>query len=372
MLWKQFCNITTVVLGSWHLGPKLGKSYDPWKACPNTLAYVRTQTHNASGTDVLSDQPAKYSCLKKPFKIASYEPYDCSLLSLPHALDLNGDRNISRLRNEIHDHTATKSRKQSHALSSKSTTDLHREGGGKKKRIVYVGDSLITQSYITAACLLEQHRIQDVEVSYVGDVFLRHDIPCDPRCINNATMYMPYVGSLRNPCYNCPDGKPRTWQAFLTLPHTWPNRLPSDTVALVIGGGTWYNGFKGIFDSAAAFLETVTLMKPVLHSMIHDRNITVFWQGLVPMIPEHLEANNLTFMYEWAFFDDKDRVARSVLEPIGVNFINVSALTKERKQRDPAGNADPIHWCSPGLHSVPAMVNHVIFHVLRTVSALAT
>lgn len=48
--------------------------------------------------------------------------------------------------------------------------------------------------------------------------------------------------------------------------------------------------------------------------------------------------------YEWVYYSEKDAVAKAILEPYGVIFIDNNKLTKPRKVHDPSIAADSIHW----------------------------
>lgn len=386
---RQLCNATTILAGIWNFGSQIDKGYDPWKSCPNTLSYAFSETREKAGNDALFDQPGKYSCRGKEYLSARYSTPTCSFLPLSYTLQVLSTKSSTASR---HSETRSDAHETQLTTSSKSaSTSPHRTLGKAKddptsvvkkgsatshkdhvdakplKRIVYIGDSLVTETYLAAKCLLEHHHLTSyIDVSYSGEVFLRDDIPCDPMCINNATMYLPYQGQLRNPCWACADGRLRTWAEFVKRPSSWVNRVPNDTIAVVMGGGTWYNGYKGLIDPSAAYYDTLSKLRPILKEWITDRGITVFWQGLVPTIPEQLVSLNVTELYGWAYFDEKDLMAKTMLEPIGVQFVNVSALTRERKRMDIKLNADPIHWCNPGVHSIPAFLNHVYFHLLAS------
>ena len=72
--------------------------------------------------------------------------------------------------------------------------------------------------------------------------------------------------------------------------------------------------------------------------------IDVFWIGLPPHNQDIKTAVAEDYGYEWLLFDEKDRIAKSILEPYGVTFIEQGSLLKRRKKLDPSISPDGLHW----------------------------
>lgn len=397
---QQLCNISAVVLGLWHFGPKLDRYYSPWKTCPKSLAYFNRQTMEKAGINHVSDHPPKYSCLKNFYHIAQYETPSCLLFPISHSLKLISTHNSvkeeefsvfssqalsaassfsSSLPKYFFENSSVALKDVEKQLLPTEPPSVKQKGNKflgmfqssknekqkKSKRILYIGDSLVIESYVSAQCLIEQYQFsKELQVSVNASVFLRDDIPCDPKCLTNATLVRINRNNLRNPCWGCVDGKPRSWEKFLKHPNSYVNSIPDDTIAIVIGSGTWYNNFKGLIDSTAVYTDTIRKLRPIVKSWVRERNIMVFWQGLPPVNPEHIKQLNGSDYFGWSMHYEKDRIAKSILEPVGAIFVNVSALSKDRKQLDVNISSDYIHWCNPGAFSVPSFLNQVYFHLI--------
>lgn len=178
----------------------------------------------------------------------------------------------------------------------------------------------------------------------VTDLFLRSDIPCDPRCATDPELRSQKV--FLHPCWACKaDGIRRDFGLYLQDTEAWHHKLPvQDTAAIVMGSGAWYNAFKGVINSTETYAETLRAVGPILQDLKSTRDIDVFWVGLPPHIFNTTTTNQSTYGYEWIFFSDKDAIAKSILTPFGVTFVDTSVLTKPRKMKDPYVAADGIHW----------------------------
>lgn len=294
------CTYTDILFNStWSYSPPLRREY-PWRMCPETEQFAHTNT-------TLTHQHATFSCLKQKYRKAHFLTPGCNVLPLKESL---------------------------HALQAHGT------------KITYVGDSLSMQPYISLRCASEWFHVPKYQdISFQVDVFLRGDIPCDPRCLtdpafrNNNTIH-----PLRHPCFACRDKDPRIFVNYASSPEEWHHKLPNATTALIIGSGAWYNSFKGIINSTVTYTETLSVLGPILQDLKRTRNIETFWQGLPPHNMNLSTANSSMWGYEWIYYPEKDALAKSILEPYGVVFIDTDKLTKERKARDPLVAADGLHW----------------------------
>jgi hypothetical protein len=328
--------ITTAFVGRWIMLSRFAQKSDPWNFCPQTRNYL-----NSTWSKVLhrlDDHPKKYSCPDKMYRKAQFQtPDDCLLLEATDSLKY---------------------------LSSHHQSNTSIDKHYRKKRIVYVGDSLVAQLYIAARCFVEGYNLRGIKFSYVKDAFLRDDIPCDPRCLNNQTFVEIHRTLLTTPCFGCPNGTKKEFSKFIQHHDAWNNRIPRDTFAIIIGVGSWYNNFKGINDSIVVFQESLNMVIPILHQVQKKYNVQIYWHGLPPMFQESASYDFYAQFYNWNGFLMIDSIAQNVMEANGFKFINVAKLLGERKKKDFDCGADALHWCNPGLQSGPNFINRIIFHSL--------
>jgi hypothetical protein len=332
-----WCNLTALALGLWHLG-NLNPPYDAWSGCPAALKAV---TDDKFVGYSIKDHITKYSCKNQSSKHATFQPYHCELLS------------------------PRQSFKQIHTME-----EHHQQTLGNRKRIVYVGDSLVAQTYVAAMCSHEQHNKQQSEFTftYLKELFLRADIPCHPSCLNNSKLYLANIHNLSNPCGACPEGKLTVFADHKIWSKRLEDNVPNDTLALVIGVGSWFNNFQGVINSTKEFATTVYMIKPLLLHLIHDRQIHVFWHGLPPIaLDKSVHYQGFRYTYEWFGYEEKDAIAKSVFASTPIHFLDVGRLTRKRREMDHSIGADHVHWCNPGAHSIPTFINQIIFHTLTTI-----
>ncbi len=377
MKWKEFCNITALAFGAWQTitSPSVEQVQsmnNAWQFCPNThqriLATNRYKDSNLE-LEKISDHLEKYSCMNRTYSYMKYVPHDCQLRTtknslhkidyvIYHTVDEEGSETGDHSRHHsshtsplhIHyPHSSNKSPGHNHrqllaqydqSISS-STIKPQVEKViplSRQNRFVYIGDSLSAQTFIAGTCLIEQFGYQqDIQTTYIPELWLRPDIPCDPSCIDNPALYSKH-NEMFNVCGGCYKGKYRPFEVYSHHPRFWYERIPNDTLAVVMGNGAWYNGYKGVIDSNKVYEETMVLIKPFLEKLINNRNVSVFWVSLPPT------ANDGKAEYEWMHFRLKDSIVKKHLVPIGVNFIDEMELLNERKLKDPNINPDGFHW----------------------------
>lgn len=374
MKWRNLCNITAVFQGVWEFisnpTPEMEASMlDPWKYCPQTKQLILNSKHVPFQD--LTYQLYNYSCFNRPYRYAHYVHQDCyfnpsktSLRKIDSAAHQSYD-----LSTHLHPGIEAESSPPSHSLvqsSSVSTTaprwlsvsSVH-EGHAlehqhlpqsqqhhhqkqqhqlRRNHIYYVGDSLSAQMYIAGQCMMEELGYnKEFNLTWIPELFLRHDIPCQDQCINNPSLYSKHK-ELHNPCSGCPEGKRITFD-YMKIPGYWYNRITNDTMAMVIGSGAWYNGHKGIINSDIVYEETMKMIAPMIQDLIQNRNIPVFWLGLPPN-----GNDTVNIFYEWSRYRNKDNLARKHLEPLGVIFLDNMLLANQRKRADPHLNPDDFHW----------------------------
>jgi hypothetical protein len=372
MKWKAFCNLTSLVIGTWQsiTSPSVEQENsmkNPWFYCPKTYQRVlETNIYNGTNKELemIADHLRKYNCPNRTYSFMKYVPEDCQLRTVRnslHKIDYaiyhhNIDEEVPSVphiqqhphvpgvahanTHHGHHHAHNPSLGTNRHLSDTSPTVAAEQTPNAKSRnrLVYVGDSLSAQSFIAGTCLIEQFGYQqDILTSYVPELWLRPDIPCIPECIDNSALYSKHK-EMFNPCAGCYKGKYRPFDVYSHHPRFWYQRIPNDTLAVIMGNGAWYNGYKGVIDSNKVFEETMVLITPLIQTLINVRNISVFWVSLPPT------AQDGKAEYEWMHFRQKDSIVKKHLEPLGVMFIDEMALLNERKLKDPQMNPDGFHW----------------------------
>lgn len=317
-----WCNLTTLSLGLWHMMGSMNSVYDAYGGCPTTLKLVNSD--NLFQNYSIKDHIAKYSCSNATLRHATFHP--------PHHCEFLHFRQSFKQISALQEHQAS-------LEPAKVPVE-------PKRRIVFVGDSLMAQTYVATMCSHEQHKYHsEFTFTFLLDVFLRGDIPCHPTCLNNASMYMSTINKLNNPCGACRDGKLSILADYKEWVKRLENRIPNDTLAIVIGVGSWFNNFQGVINSTVEFTTSLHLIKPFLLHLIHDRQIHVFWQGLPPLEPNSsVIFQGLQFTYEWFGYEEKDDIAKSIFASTPIHFLDVNKLTRKRKEVDKSIAADHVHW----------------------------
>ncbi|RYH16506.1 hypothetical protein EON65_29980 [archaeon] len=321
--------------GLWQMGSVVKLHHhasNAWKHCPQTHQVI----HNVNFDENFYKEHTK---MTKLFLSHHIPKYTCA--------------NVS--------HVPATYRTDCHILpQSRSLRVIHAQS--KSPRITYVGDSLIAQYYLSAACAVEEHahihHTPRVHTGYIQDMFLRGDYPCHTSCASLPKEKHDLTGSF-SICQACPDGTPISLQSYLDSEKFWMHHIPNDTSILVLGSGSWYNLHKGLLNSTHAYLEMLTSIAPRLGKFIAQTQTHVYWVGLPPSDStlSYLEA------YEYSYFRGKDDLAYRILSEVGVQFINITQLLQDRKEKDQSIKSDHLHWCNPGAHSVPHFINEIIWHL---------
>lgn len=327
------CNTTALLmLGVWNMLWHFSPDYNPWTTCPNTLEFVRRSknyfTDGYPQQKHINDHIHKYSCLDRTYMVSKYEYSDCTFRSIQESVGLI--------------------KKQFERRSSKESRQnlFNFRKGAKKtstKKIYFVGDSLMIQYFIALRCALESHRLLNViEPVYTTDVFLRFDIVCDERCATNDTFY---AQSRTSSCFGCKHNREKAdyRKDYFEHPLMWANNVPKDTIAILLGVGSWYNNHKKITNSNEVFRDTMiktrVLIEKIRNETSNDQQpINFYWMGLPT------DTSLFLSKYGSKTYAEKDMIAYNVLTPIGVQFVNVSHLTSPRKNHDYNSCADGLHW----------------------------
>jgi hypothetical protein len=284
--------------GSWSYHNRVPAKYNPWKTCPQTDELVLADKF-------LLDEKRKFSCEDRHYRKAVFQTPSCKFLRLEETSKLMIQHNFT---------------------------------------VAYAGDSLPAQLYTNAMCSAETHGFSMAShTHFLHDIFLRNDIPCDDRCLTNTTFLE--QKAFKHPCWGCRNGTRYDYHAYLQDPKTWHNRAAAMNVsALVVGNGAWYNSFQGIINSTSTYIETLQTTGPILKNLHEQYGMHIFWLGLVPPNVDVTKMNETDYGYEWIHFEEKDALAKSILEPYGVTFIDTNMLLKTRKKLDPWVSADGMHW----------------------------
>jgi hypothetical protein len=312
----KWCNIHNIFNGSWSYGDIIHVNSNPYASCPATLKTISKTT--------LRDQPAKWSCLNSSYYSASYSPFQCALRSINHSLKLL-------------------------------------EG----KHLVFIGDSLMGEIYISISCLAERMNLHDsLTFQFIHELFLRPDFPCDPQCITNSTFRRQQINSgLIHSCFQCPNGTKIYFnQSYVSNPKYWPQKVKtSKATSVLLSVGAWFNYYHLMYQPIAIYKQTLLRNVPIFH---HFKRLGVLFYWLdVPPMPSCNEA--WCKLFGWELFEQFNIIAREILEPAGVIFLNTSQATKERKDFD-LNITDPfrLHWCNPGPDTVPELLNQFYLHLL--------
>jgi hypothetical protein len=251
-------------------------------------------------------------------------------------------------------------------------------------KIVYVGDCLMVQYYLSMICAAS--RIErdnyvgdevDVDVDIEGNGMVRGlttliagrielqtevsfltDFPCHSRCLEDALFRGQNALTL---CKKCADGVLQSNNSDHTDARHWFAKLDSDAKAVVLNSGSWFSARHGmdvalIYD---LYEKMLSYIAPILRSFV-EKKMTVIWIALPPF-----EANNdMDPHSNYDTYAIKNAMAREVLEPIGVHILDANRLISNRLRLDASTMADSGHYCSPHDSSIPDFLNRLIVHII--------
>jgi hypothetical protein len=312
-----YCNLQNIFNGSWTYGDIINVPSNPYHHCPNTLQSISETT--------LKDQPAKWSCLNSSYYSAHYSPSSsCHIRSISHSLKLLSHRHL-----------------------------------------IFIGDSLMGEMYIALSCAAEQYSLHhSLTLQFIHELFLRPDFPCHPLCLTNTTFLHQQIQSgLFHQCFQCSLGI-RTFfdQSYLHNPKYWPYKVQtSNATSVLVNVGAWYNYFHQMIQPLETYTQTLQKNLPIFHHL-KQHGVIFYWLDVPPM-PSCSE--DWCQLFGWDLFEKFNLIAKRILEPAGVIFLNTSQITRSRKEFD-WNITDPfhLHWCNPGDDTVPVMLMELYLHLL--------
>lgn len=306
------CNLSNIFHGHWKY-PTLEffngtRSYiqvdSAFSTCPSTYKHIDQHIF-------LHDQSIKYACNDYPR--AHWHPTNCRILNLEEAILKFNARG--------------------------------RFGGDYVPELTVMGDSLSGQFYVAAKCLSQMKNLT-LNVDYILELLYRRDFPCESNCLGDKGREYRYNASksaFGNSCDGCHDGKLHNLTE-IEYNTPWIRMISNRTSVLVLGGGAWFNYYRGFFNSSAVYEETLSFVAPFLHDLIVHRGVDVYWIDLPPCWFEG-NLKNERVDYEWDGFSHKNTVARGILEPVGVNYLDSWPALIQRKQHDiGVADAGRLHW----------------------------
>ena len=235
-------------------------------------------------------------------------------------------------------------------------------------KIMIVGDSLSGQMYITLKCMMESFNIMS-KIDYSLELFYLPNIPCSDQCLTDIKFREKNVANIINPCAACPDGIKQNFSInnifFKSFKKDyWYNKITPETRILILGGGSWFNYYKGVINSTETYKEMLMFVGKLVLVLKHEkiRGLEVYWIDLPPIIPG--TQNKVYPKYEWDDFQNKNDLASKILPAYGIHVLNTNKAVYSRKAHDIyVSEPSTLHWCNPGSFSVPYFQGTSILHL---------
>lgn len=301
-----------------------------YDTCPKTFQSIMQSIH-------LKDQLFKYSC-KYYYNATYYTNNKCTILNPQESLQLFYHFKVKY---------------QHHVVFPKITV---------------VGDSLSGQMYIAMKCMMESFSTIS-KIDYLLELFYLPNVPCSDQCLSDVTFREKNKASIINPCAACSDGIKRNFSVNRIFHKSfkkdyWFNKITPDTRILILGGGSWFNYYKGVINSTETYKEMLVLIGKLVMTLKHERirGLEVYWIDLPPIIPG--SQNKVYPEYEWDNFQNKNELANKILPQYGINVLNTNKALFSRKAHDiHVSEPSTLHWCNPGSSSVPSFQVTTILHL---------
>lgn len=225
--------------------------------------------------------------------------------------------------------------------------------------IVFMGDSLGRQQFEAATCDTVNEVSQ--KFSFITSHFIRQDLPCKSEC-QNVTYQRIQMEKENNFCKQCnvlPIGVPIAEAQQRLMEIFFKEQFPPNMRVLIINSGAWYNYHKGLI-GLPEYEEMLHLLAPIVGNMVQNGRL-VAWMPA----PISNDDKDMANFYGWSDFDKYNKLAKFLLAPLGVLFVdNMEDILHVRKLEDPRISSDALHWCNPGIGTIPSFINQVYFHFM--------
>lgn len=140
--------------------------------------------------------------------------------------------------------------------------------------------------------------------------------------------------------------------------------VEADNEILLLDNGVWYNPYHDCFNGSAVLNESIEVIKMQLEYLkSRNHNLTIFWLGNPPTVESFNAPDDIVKYYAFDEFATRDEFVMSVLQPIGVIFLDVIHFSKEIKAHCPSIAHDYLHWSNPGSFSIPSFLLERMLHL---------
>lgn len=331
------CNRDNIYHGTWHYDRYMLVDQSPYHACPKTRERILSMPK-------LKNQVTHYDCLNRIYHHAEY---------IPHASTTSIDE-----KNETSSSLLT-----CYIRPIESSLRLLYK---RKLKIYFIGDSLMGQLYIAFLCNSEIYGYFDkISSQFIGDVFLRPDIPCDPRCrIDKDFLESENAKGIHHLCAGCPEGIYHELnQSYPYISQFWPSMIRNDATHVVIGTGSWYAGSRKLLSSEEEYNRTLATIKPILVNFSKaPYHMSISWLDLPPMVYTPPPYEDL---FGWNYFFTFNTFAKEAFQDTPIRYLDTSRATRSRKMTDRNITDDfHHHWCNPGHNMIPTFQIRTYLHLI--------
>lgn len=115
-------------------------------------------------------------------------------------------------------------------------------------------------------------------------------------------------------------------------------------------------GFGESSKATKKYKETLLQIIPIIRSYI-EKGIIVIWFCLPPSDPKFKQ-------YAWDEFNNRNEIAKKLLEPEKVLIYNPNNATYSRYITDPSASVDLLHWRGPGITTIPSFISRTLLHMI--------
>jgi hypothetical protein len=234
----------------------------------------------------------------------------------------------------------------------------------KIPKILFIGDSLSSQLFISFQCELERKKITTaVDVNFLVHVTLGRKVECDVKCVkgsiylyNDAKLCEKYKSCF---CMDCPNGT--NDEEFLRLietnrnnPANWTREVENmhpDVDVIILNTGAWFSHRRENYHQAM-----IRLAKDV--TTFTEKGVVVAFV-LLPI--DHGDIYK-AIEYGHTSFPLYNEMARIYLSEVGAVIIDVVDVASDRFRIDANITIDNLHWRSPSRTAIPNLINQLALH----------